>query len=175
MKTIEVNLDDHLEEFVQKMIATGEYTDNSDVVCEALTMLEEEEKLSDAPLALTPKACLEIAITDTGISDVDIFVEDVNNRRFCSAFTILEHRMKNEGYITDENGDTHSTSESKKPFDIFTKTIRGFYPNTRQTISWRLPGICSFITWNDRETLLKKNSMLMVRLIANESNNNTKE
>ena len=112
MKTIEVNLDDHLEEFVQKMIATGEYTDNSDVVCEALTMLEEEEKLSDAPLALTPKACLEIAITDTGISDVDIFVEDVNNRRFCSAFTILEHRMKNEGYITDENGDTHSTSES---------------------------------------------------------------
>ena len=130
MKTIEVNLDDHLEEFVQKMIATGEYADNSDVVCEALTMLEEEEKLSDAPLALTPKACLEIAISDTGISDVDIFLEDANNRKFCSAFTILERRMKNEGYITDENGDTHSTPDSKKPFDIFTKTIRGFYPDT---------------------------------------------
>ena len=39
MKTIEVNLDNHLEEFVLKMIATGEYADNSDVVCEALTML----------------------------------------------------------------------------------------------------------------------------------------
>ena len=26
MKTIKVNLDDHLEEFVQKMIDTGEYT-----------------------------------------------------------------------------------------------------------------------------------------------------
>ena len=130
MKTIEVNLDDHLEEFVQKMIATGEYADNSDVVCEALTMLEEEEKLSDAPLALTPKACLEIAISDTGISDVDIFVEDAKNRKFCSAFTILERRMKNEGYITDENGDTHNTPDSKKPFDIFTKTIRGFYPDT---------------------------------------------
>lgn len=80
MKTIEVNLDDHLEKFIQKMIVTGEYSDNSDVVCEALTM--------------------------------------------------LERRMKNEGHITDENGDTHSTPESKKPFDIFTKTIRGFYPNT---------------------------------------------
>lgn len=130
MKTIEVNLDDHHEEFVQKMIATGEYTDCSDVINEALTMLEEEEKLSEVPLALTPKACLEIAITDTGISDVDIFVEDVNNRKFCSAFTILERRMKSEGYITDENGETHSTPESKKPFDIFTKAIRGFYPNT---------------------------------------------
>ena len=66
------------------MIATGDYADNSNIVCEALTMLEEEEKLSDAPLALTPKACLEIAISDTGICDVDIFVEDANNRKFCS-------------------------------------------------------------------------------------------
>ena len=130
MKTIEVNLNDHLEEFVKKMIATGDYADNSDIVCEALTMLEEEEKQSDAPLALTPKACLEIAISDTGISEVDIFVEDANNRKFCSAFTILERRMKNEGYITDENGDTHNTPDSKKPFDIFTKAIRGFYPDT---------------------------------------------
>ena len=38
--------------------------------------------------------------------------------------------MKNEGYITDENGDTHNTPDSKKPFDIFTKAIRGFYPDT---------------------------------------------
>ena len=90
MKTIEISIDDHLEEFVQTMIATGEYADHSDVISEALTMLEEEEKLSDAPLALTPKACLEIALTDTGISNVDIFVEDINNRKFCSAFTILE-------------------------------------------------------------------------------------
>ena len=132
MKTIKVYLDDHHEELIQKMLATGEYTDSCDVIREALTMLEEEEKISDAPLSLTPKACLEIAITDTGISDLDIFVEDVNNRKFCSAFTILECRMKSEGYITDENVETHSNPNSMKPFDIFTKTIRGFYPNTSE-------------------------------------------
>ena len=132
MKTIKVYLDDHHEELIQKMLATGEYTDSCDVIREALTMLEEEEKISDAPLSLTPKACLEIAITDTGISDLDIFVEDVNNRKFCSTFTILECRMKSEGYITDENVETHSNPNSMKPFDIFTKTIRGFYPNTSE-------------------------------------------
>lgn len=31
MKTIEISLDNHLLEFVQEMIATGEYTDHSDV------------------------------------------------------------------------------------------------------------------------------------------------
>ena len=55
MKTIEISLDNHLLEFVQEMIATGEYTDHSDVISEALTMMEEEEKLSDVPLALTPR------------------------------------------------------------------------------------------------------------------------
>ena len=86
MKTIKVYLDDHLEELIQKMLATGEYLDSCDVIREALTMLEEEEKISDAPLSLTPKACLKIAITDTGISDLDIFVEDVNQSSHPSGF-----------------------------------------------------------------------------------------
>ncbi len=168
MKTIGINLDDHLEEFVQRMISTGEYTDHSDVISEALTMLEEEEKLSDIPLVLTPKACLEIALTDTGISDIDIFVEDVNNRRFCSAFTILERRMKNEGYISDENGDTHHTPESKKPFDIFSRTIRGFYPNTNDDqleAAWDL-----FIYHMERQGNIAKTNCR-----ENEEHNNSKE
>lgn len=130
MKTIEVNLDEHFEEFIKKMIATGEYTDESDVVCEALGLLEEEEDLSDVPLALTPKACLGTALTDTGISDMEMFVDDERNRKFCSAYTILERRMNGAGYITDKNGETHHDSDSEKPIDIFTRTIRGFYPNT---------------------------------------------
>lgn len=93
-------------------------------------MLEEEERLSDKPLALTPKACLEIALTDTGISDVELFVEDERNRKFCSTYTILEHRMSSAGYITDENGETHIATDSEKPLGIFKRTIRGFYPNT---------------------------------------------
>ena len=168
MKTIEISIDDHLEEFVQTMIATGEYADHSDVISEALTMLEEEEKLSDAPLALTPKACLEIALTDTGISDVDIFVEDISNRKFCSAFTILERRMKSEGYITDENGNTHSTPESKKPFDIFTRTIRGFYPNTNDEqleAAWEL-----FIYHMERQGNIAKTNR-----VKDEEHNKSKE
>ncbi|MBQ7423873.1 MAG: type II toxin-antitoxin system ParD family antitoxin [Prevotella sp.] len=129
MKTIEVHLDEHWDEFIQKMIGTGEYTDASDVISDGLYYLETEDSLKDAPLKLTPKACLEIALTDTGISDVDIFVDDINNRKFCSAFTILERRMKSEGYITDENGDTHHTNDASKPADIFARSIRGFYPN----------------------------------------------
>lgn len=168
MKTIEISLDDYLEEFVQTMIATGKYTDHSDVVSEALTMLEEEGKLSDAPLALTPKACLEIALTNTGISDVDIFVEDVNNRKFCSAFTILERRMKSEGYITDENGATLSTPESKKPFDIFSRTIRGFYPNTNDDQledAWEL-----FVYHMERQGNIAKTNH-----VEDEEHNNSKE
>ena len=130
MKTIEVYLDDHSDEFIRKMIATGDYADDSDVVCEALALLEEEEKISDIPLTLTPKACLGTALTDTGISDMDLFVEDERNRKFCSAYTILERRMNGAGYITDKNGETHHDSDSEKPIDIFTRTIRGFYPNT---------------------------------------------
>ena len=38
MKTLEVHIDEHFEEFVQKMIETGEYVDASDVVSEALTL-----------------------------------------------------------------------------------------------------------------------------------------
>lgn len=168
MKTIEISLDNHLLEFVQEMIATGEYTDHSDVISEALTMMEEEEKLSDVPLALTPKACLEIALTDTGISDVDIFVEDINNRRFCSAFTILERRMKNEGYITDENGDTHHAPDSKKPFDIFIRTIRGFYPNTNDDQledAWEL-----FVYHMERQGNIAKTNH-----VEDEEHNNSKE
>ena len=130
MKTIEICLDTHFEKFVQKMIKTGEFTDYNDVVCEALTFLEEAEKLSDARIALTPKACLEIALTDTGISDVELFVEDERCRKFRSTYTILERRMSSAGYITDENEKMHYDKDSKSPFDIFTRTVRGFYPNT---------------------------------------------
>ena len=67
MKTIEVHLDEHWVEFIQKIIGTGEYTDAGDVISNGLYYLETEDSLKDVPLKLTPKACLEIALTDSGI------------------------------------------------------------------------------------------------------------
>ena len=76
--------------------------------------------------------------------------------------------MKSEGYITDENGNTHSTPESKKPFDIFTRTIRGFYPNTNDEqleAAWEL-----FIYHMERQGNIAKTNR-----VEDEEHNKSKE
>ncbi len=81
---------------------------------------------------LTPKSCLAIAISETSISDFDMFVEDERNRKFESTYTILERRIDNAGYITDKDGKTKYDENSESPKSIFSRTIKGFYPDTTE-------------------------------------------
>jgi hypothetical protein len=55
------------------------------------------KKEKDGGWRLTPKSCLSIALNETSISDVDLFVEDDRHRKFESAYIILEQRMNNAG------------------------------------------------------------------------------
>lgn len=78
---------------------------------------------------MTSKSCLAIAISETSISDFDMFVEDERNRKFESTYTILERRIDDAGYITDKDGKTKYDENSEPPKSIFTRTIKGFYPD----------------------------------------------
>ena len=79
--------------------------------------------------SLTAKACFAIAISDTRISPTDILFDDVENHAFQSAYIILERRMNDAGYVTDKDGKAKDNKDSEKPEVIFTRTIKGFYPN----------------------------------------------
>ena len=83
----------------------------------------------DGGWRLTPKSCLAIAINETSISDFDMFVDDESNRKFESAYTILERRIDDAGYITDKDGKTKCDEYSEPPEAIFSRTIKGFYPD----------------------------------------------
>ena len=132
-KIIQVCLDAHYEEFVQKMTGSGDYADVSDVTCEGLRLLEEQEEMFDkAEWTLSPKGCLLVALSDTGIDDSALLEEDESGGKFHSAYLILERRMKAAGYITDENGETKDNSDSEKPAEIFRRTVKGFYPGASE-------------------------------------------
>lgn len=140
-RCLEIYLDDHNDEFVQGLIDSGEYKDVSDVIGESLFYLEEKAKHMDEPLSLTPKGCLEVALTESGISDVDLFVEDERYRKFNAAYVILERRMKSAGYISDEKGESQDSTNSDKPFEIFSRTIKGFYTSVideQLSVAWEL-------------------------------------
>ena len=79
--------------------------------------------------SLTAKACFAIAISDTRISPTDVLFDDVENHAFQSAYIILERRMNDAGYVTDKDGKAKDNKDSEKPEVIFTRTIKGFYPN----------------------------------------------
>ena len=99
------------------------------------------KKEKDGGWRLTPKSCLSIALNETSISDVDLFVEDDRHRKFESAYIILEQRMNNAGYITDKEGKTKYTKDSEKPEVIFSRTLMGFYPhatNEQVDAAWEL-------------------------------------
>ena len=86
------------------------------------------KKKKDGGWRLTPKTCLSITLNETSVSHVDLFVEDDRCRKFESAYIILEQRMNNAGYITDKDGKTKYTKDSEKPKVIFSRTMKGFYP-----------------------------------------------
>lgn len=86
----------------------------------------------DERWSLTPKSCLAIALTDTRISPTDVFLEDINEHTFRSAYLILERKMKNAGYITDKEGKTKDEKGPDAPETIFTRTIKGFYPDASE-------------------------------------------
>ena len=86
-----------------------------------------KKKKKDGGWRLTPKACLSIALDETSISNGNLFVEDDRHHKFESAYLILEQRMNNAGYITDNDGNTKYTKDTEKPESIFSRTIKGFY------------------------------------------------
>ena len=47
---INVNLPPHLEDLVRSKAASGQYSSVSEVVCEALRLLEEQDRLTEAKL-----------------------------------------------------------------------------------------------------------------------------
>lgn len=81
---------------------------------------------------LTPKACLGIALSNTGISDDNLLFEDWENKKFQSTYIVLEQRMNNAGYITDEDGKTRDNKDADSPEIIFARTIKGFYPKVTE-------------------------------------------
>lgn len=87
-----------------------------------------KKKKKDEGWHLTPIVCLSIAFNETSISEVNLFVEDDKYRKFESAYIILEQRMNKAGYITDKDGNTKYTKDPEKPETIFSRTIKGFYP-----------------------------------------------
>ena len=99
------------------------------------------KKKKDGGWRLTPKSCLLIALNETSISDADLFVEDDRHRKFESAYIILDQRMNNAGYITDKEGKTKYTKDSEQPVVIFSRTMKGFYPdatNEQIDAAWEL-------------------------------------
>ena len=110
----------------------------------------------DERWSLTPKSCLAIALTDTKISPMDVFLEDFDEHTFRSAYIILERRMNNAGYITDKEGKTKDKRGSDTPAAIFIRTIKGFYPNASAEqihAAWEL-----FVYHMDRQGNVEKKS-----------------
>ena len=97
----------------------------------------DEDLLDDnAVWTLTPKACFGFSLEDTDICDKDVLWADDRNSKFESAYIILEQRMYDAGYITDEHGETKDHKDSDKPQIIFSRTVKGFYPDaTEEQIS----------------------------------------
>lgn len=92
-------------------------------------LIKEEIKDGEEVYSLAPMGCLIFALEDTSIADVDITLKDDRYQKFESAFIILERRMNDAGYITDNDGKTRANKDSEKPVDIFNRTIKGFYPD----------------------------------------------
>ncbi len=95
-------------------------------------LIKEEIKDEEEVYSLAPMGCLKSALEDTSIADVDITLEDDRYQKFESAFIILERRMNDAGYITDNDGKIKANKDSEKPVDIFNRTIKGFYPDATE-------------------------------------------
>lgn len=81
---------------------------------------------------LTPKACLMESLSDTSISDIDLSFNEWESGKFHSTYIVLERRMYEAGYITDEKGETKDHKDSDTPEAIFKRTIKGFYTDATE-------------------------------------------
>ena len=93
-------------------------------------IIKEEIKDGVEVYSLAPMGCLKAALTETSITNVDLVKDDDRYHKLRSAFIILERRMNEAEYITDNDGKTKETIDAEKPADIFFRTIKGFYPDT---------------------------------------------
>lgn len=85
MPTRNINLTPHLDEFVERRVASGEYGNASEVVRDGLRLLEGERKLHDAKLKALRKATRDgfdalergdsVLLKNAG--DIDAFVEEI--------------------------------------------------------------------------------------------------
>jgi antitoxin ParD1/3/4 len=59
MPTRNINLTDHLDAFIERQVATGRYSNASEIVREALRLLEEQEQEKAAKLQVLRRAARE--------------------------------------------------------------------------------------------------------------------
>ncbi len=65
MPTRNINLTEHLDQFVERQVSSGRYSNASEIVREALRLLEEEEQVRQAKL----KALRQVA--KQGLQEID--------------------------------------------------------------------------------------------------------
>lgn len=80
-------------------------------------------------LVLTPKACLAIALTETTISNLDLVLDDFEDKTFSDAYKLLEKRFKDNGYIVYDYDPAKKIKPLYEPDEIFMQVINAYYPN----------------------------------------------
>ena len=94
----------------------------------------------DATFCLTPLSCFGLALVDSHITEDDV-CDICDDRNFRNAYDILEKWFKENGYVTDSEGNTNSVENPEKPKDLFCKVVNVFYPNStpdQRDVAWDL-------------------------------------
>ena len=91
---------------------------------------EWEEYDWGAPIFLSPMGCFTAALLNLNILTELSNEDDISTAGRC--FKRLETRMKDAGYISDENDETHYTKDTESPKSIFIRTMNAFYPDTNK-------------------------------------------
>ena len=79
-------------------------------------------------LVLTPKSCLAIALTETTISNLDLVLDDFEDKTFSDAYKLLEKRFEDNGYIVYDSNPAKKIVPLYEPDEIFAQVINAYYP-----------------------------------------------
>ena len=88
-----------------------------------------ENKGDEDGFVLTPKACLAIALTETTISNLDLVLDDFEDKTFSEAYKLLEKRFKDNGYIVYDYDLAKKIMPLYEPNEIFAQVVNTYYPN----------------------------------------------
>ena len=87
-----------------------------------------ENKGDEGGLVLTPKSCLAIALTETTISNLDLVLDDFEDKTFSDAYKLLEKRFEDNGYIVYDSNRAKKIVPLYEPDEIFAQVINAYYP-----------------------------------------------